>query len=79
MGQIQAMEDPQPSVQKKVLKRPKTRRNRTKHAEQVTKEAHATLSCVVQGEAAPRNTILREALYKYSSNLEAKGQKHLER
>ena len=51
VNQIQASKDPQPSVQKRVLKGPKTHQNlaeigKKKCVEQATREAHATLSCV---------------------------------
>jgi hypothetical protein len=42
----------------------KARRNQTKRVEQATKEAHTTSYCVAQYGAAPRSTMLREALYK---------------
>ncbi len=73
--QIRGPEDPHPSIQKRVLKSIKTRRNRTKRAEQATREAHAALSYVEQCGAAPRSTMLHDTLYKYGSNfLIEKGQ-----
>jgi hypothetical protein len=70
LDQIRVAEDPQPLVQKMVLKRPKTHQNWTKRAEQETREAHAAPSCVEQCGAAPCRTMLLETLYKYGSSFE---------
>uniref|UniRef100_A0A2N9HL87 Uncharacterized protein n=1 Tax=Fagus sylvatica TaxID=28930 RepID=A0A2N9HL87_FAGSY len=66
--QIRGPEDPQRSIQKKVLKRPKTHQNLVEIGQNAQSKQPEKLT---QHQAMWSNVELREALYKYGSNFKA--------